>query len=93
MLRILFAIGPTETSHCQTWHNKAGNEVNDPLAPLNVVIAGQPLRFPNLNLSGGEDTQTNLIMPVPTIFLRGFPPCRSSGPPRPRGRRWGRSRR
>jgi hypothetical protein len=34
--------------------------------------------FPNLNASpfGGENFQTNLIMPEPTIFLsRQFPPC------------------
>ena len=30
--------------------------------------------FPDLNASGGEDTQTNLIMPEPTVFLsRKFP--------------------
>jgi len=33
------------------------------------------LVFPNLNASGSENTQTNLIMPEPTIFLnRKFPP-------------------
>jgi len=33
------------------------------------------LVFPDLNASGSEDTQTNLIMPEPTIFLsRKFPP-------------------
>ena len=33
------------------------------------------LVFPDLNASGGEDTQTNLIMPEPTVFLsRKFPP-------------------
>jgi hypothetical protein len=34
--------------------------------------------FPDLNAAplGGEDFQTNLIMPEPTIFLRGtFPAC------------------
>jgi hypothetical protein len=34
VLRILLSIGPTETSHFQTWHDKAGNAVSDPLAPL-----------------------------------------------------------
>jgi hypothetical protein len=52
--------------------------VSDPLAPLSVTIKGpsgqpQQLQFPNLNLSGGEDTQTNLIMPEPTVFLSGLP--------------------
>jgi hypothetical protein len=27
VLRILLAIGPTETSHFQTWHEKAGNAI------------------------------------------------------------------
>jgi hypothetical protein len=34
VLRILLSIGPTETAHFQTWHDKAGNAVNIPLAPL-----------------------------------------------------------
>ncbi len=68
VLRILLSIGPTETSHFQTWHDKAGNAkvLTD---PTNGLV------FPDLNASGGEDTQTNLIMPEPTIFLnRKFPP-------------------
>ena len=69
VLRILLSIGPTETSHFQTWHDKAGNAV--PLTdPTNGLV------FPNLNAPpfGGEDFQTNLIMPEPTIFLsRKFP--------------------
>ena len=68
VLRILLSIGPTETSHFQTWHDKAGN-----IIPLTDPTNG--LVFPNLNASGGEDTQTNLIMPEPTVFLsRKFPP-------------------
>jgi hypothetical protein len=71
VLRILLSIGPTETSHFQTWHDKAGNAVSDPLAPL----TDGSLTFPNLNVSpGGEDFQTNLIMPEPCPFLsRKFP--------------------
>jgi hypothetical protein len=65
VLRILLSIGPTETSHFQTWHDKAGN------AP---PLTDGALVFPDLNASGGESTQTNLIMPEPTIFLsRKFP--------------------
>ncbi len=30
VLRILLSIGPTETSHFQTWHDKAGNGVQPP---------------------------------------------------------------
>ncbi len=68
VLRILLSIGPTETAHFQTWHDKAGNApaLKD---PVNGLV------FPDLNGSGGEDTQTNLIMPEPTFFLsRTFPP-------------------
>jgi Ferritin-like domain len=75
VLRVLLSIGPTETSHFQTWHDKAGNAVSDPLAPLTDPSNPQ-LVFPNLNVApaGGEDFQTNLIMPEPCPFLnRKFP--------------------
>jgi hypothetical protein len=66
VLRILLSIGGTEICHFQTWHDKAGNAVSDPLAPL----TDGALSFPNLNTTpGGEDFQTNLIMPEPTAFL------------------------
>src|SRR5260221_10330152 len=69
VLRVLLSIGPTETAHFQTWHDKAGNA--PPLTdPTNGLV------FPDLNSPpfGGEDFQTNLIMPEPTIFLsRTFP--------------------
>ncbi len=68
VLRILLSIGPTETAHFQTWHDKAGNApaLKD---PTNGLV------FPDLNASGGASTQTNLIMPKPTPFLsRKFPP-------------------
>src|SRR5256886_1709071 len=70
VLRILLSIGPTETMHFQTWQDKAGNA-----PPLTDPTNG--LTFPDLNAApfGGEDFQTNLIMPEPTIFLdRKFPP-------------------
>ncbi len=70
VLRILLSIGPTETSHFQTWHDKAGN-VPALTDPTNGLV------FPDLNAApfGGQDFQTNLIMPEPTIFLsRKFPP-------------------
>jgi Ferritin-like domain len=75
VLRILLSIGPSETSHFQTWHDKAGNAVSDPLAPLTDPNNPQ-LVFPNLNVApfGSEDFQTNLIMPEPCPFLsRKFP--------------------
>ena len=71
VLRVLLSIGPTETSHFQTWHDKAGNAVSTPLAPL----TDGALVFPNLNAPpfpagfGLEDFQTNLIMPEPCPFL------------------------
>jgi hypothetical protein len=70
VLRILLSIGPTETAHFQTWHDKAGNfkVLTDP--------KNKNLVFPDLNASGSPDTQTNLIMPEPTVFLdRKFPVC------------------
>jgi len=76
VLRILISIGPTETMHFQTWADKAGNapqltDVIDPVTKVSVT-------FPDLNSSpfGGEDFQTNLIMPEPCPFLsRKLPPC------------------
>jgi Ferritin-like domain len=71
VLRVVLSIGPTETMHFQTWMDKAGNA--PPLTdPTNGLV------FPDLNSTpfGGEDFQTNLIMPEPTIFLdRKFPVC------------------
>jgi hypothetical protein len=69
VLRVLLSIGPTEAMHFQTWHDKAGNA--PPLTdPTNGLV------FPDLNSPpfGGEEFQTNLIMPEPTVFLnRSFP--------------------
>src|SRR3954452_13731993 len=64
VLRILLSIGGSEIMHFQTWHDKAGNA--PPLTDGGLV-------FPDLN-ADGEATQTNLIMPEPTKFLkRKFP--------------------
>src|ERR1700736_3286423 len=75
VLRIVLSIGGTEICHFQTWHDKAGN------APhlTNVIdpVTGVSVTFPDLNSPplGGEDFQTNLTMPEPTVFLsRHFPP-------------------
>jgi hypothetical protein len=66
VLRVLLSIGGSEIMHFQTWQDKAGNA--PPLTdPTNGLV------FPDLN-ADGEATQTNLIMPEPTIFLRrSFP--------------------
>lgn len=74
VLRILLSIGPTEAMHLQTWHDKAGNGVSAPVAPFTDPTNG--LMFPDLNSApfGGENFQTNLIMPEPCPFLdRKFP--------------------
>src|SRR5882672_76249 len=72
VLRIVLSIGPTEAMHFQTWSDKAGN------APALTDPKDSMLVFPDLNSSplGGEEFQTNLIMPEPTIFLsRSLPAC------------------
>src|SRR6266536_4396073 len=68
VLRILLSIGPSETMHFQIWHDTAGNA--PPLTdPTNGLV------FPDLNALG-EDFETDLVMPEPTIFLdRKFPVC------------------
>jgi hypothetical protein len=85
VLRILLSIGGTEISHFQTWHDKAGNA--PPLTDVDPVTGFQVV-FPDLNSPpfGGEDFQTNLIMPEPTIFLsRQFPVCSIIRPTRTEG--------
>ena len=72
VLRIVLSIGPTEAMHFQTWSDKAGN------APPLTDPTDSTLVFPDLNSPpfGGEQFQTNLIMPEPTIFLsRKLPTC------------------
>jgi hypothetical protein len=76
VLRILLSIGGTEIMHFQTWSDKAGNAK----VLTNVVdpVTGVTVTFPDLNSPpfGGEDFQTNLIMPEPTAFLsRKLPAC------------------
>ncbi|MCU1304734.1 MAG: hypothetical protein JWQ87_5018 [Candidatus Sulfotelmatobacter sp.] len=81
VLRILLSIGPTEAFHFQTWQDKAGNykRLTD---PTNGLV------FPELNSApfGGENFQTNLIMPEPAPFLsRKFPVCSIIRPTETRG--------
>ncbi len=75
VLRILISIGPTETMHFQTWADKAGNA-----PPLTAVdpMTGVSVTFPDLNSPpfGGQNFQTNLIMPEPCPFIsRKLPNC------------------
>src|SRR5581483_320708 len=66
VLRVVLSIGRTEAMHFQTWSDKAGNApaLKD---PTNGLV------FPDLNKRpfGGEDFQTNLIMPEPTTSWLG----------------------
>jgi hypothetical protein len=76
VLRILLSIGGSEIMHFQTWQDKAGNA--PPLTDGGLV-------FPDLN-ADGELTQTNLIMPEPTAFLkRKFPPVSIIRPTKTKG--------
>ena len=70
VLRVLLSIGPTESMHFQTWHDKAGN------AP---AVTDGALVFPDLSsgqFATDELFKKSLIMPEPCTFLRkNFPPC------------------
>jgi hypothetical protein len=82
VLRIVLSIGPTEAMHFQTWSDKVGN------APALTDPKDTSLVFPDLNSPplGGEEFQTNLIMPEPTIFLsRKLPACSIVRPTATRG--------
>jgi hypothetical protein len=65
VVRILISIGPTETMHFQTWHDKAGNA-----PPLTAVdpVTDVSVTFPDLE-DVGELRQKSLIMPEPCPFL------------------------
>jgi Ferritin-like domain len=89
VLRILISIGGVEIDHFALWHDKMGNAVADPLAPLTDSVTG--LTFPNFNdaasqhnamlsaadqKAGSQMFQTNLILPEPCEFLSpDLPPC------------------
>jgi hypothetical protein len=85
VLRIVLSIGGTEICHFQTWQDKAGNVL--PLTAKDPVT-GVEVSFPDLNSPplGGEDFQTNLIMPEPTAFLsRSLPACSIIRPTQTKG--------
>src|SRR5579872_2879580 len=89
VLRILISIGGVEIDHFSLWHDKMGNAVSQPVAPLFDPVTG--LTFPDFNnpvnqhngeLSPGDQEagsqmfQTNLIQPEPCEFLNpNLPPC------------------
>ena len=80
VLRLLISMGPIESMHFQTWHEKAGQ-----MRPLTDPTNG--LTFPDLNCGVDPNTgargaavrqmfQTNLIMPEPCPFIStSLPAC------------------
>ncbi len=80
VLRLLISMGPIESMHFQTWHEKAGQ-----IRPLTDPTNG--LTFPDLNCGVDPNTgargaavrqmfQTNLIMPEPCPFINtSLPVC------------------
>jgi hypothetical protein len=80
VLRLLISMGPIESMHFQTWHEKAGQ-----VRPITDPTNG--LTFPDLNCgvdpnTGARDAvvremfQTNLIMPEPCPFIStSLPRC------------------
>jgi hypothetical protein len=89
VLRILISIGGVEIDHFSLWHDKMGNAVSQPVAPLFDPVTG--LTFPDFNnpvnqhnsqlsaadqKAGSQMFQTNLIQPEPCEFLSpNLPPC------------------
>jgi hypothetical protein len=76
VLRIVVSIGGVEVDHFGLWHDKAGNAVSGSLAGLVDPETG--VTFPDLNSApfGGEQFQTNLILPEPCDFIRkSLPKC------------------
>ncbi|HTA69161.1 MAG TPA: ferritin-like domain-containing protein [Bryobacteraceae bacterium] len=89
VLRILLSIGGVEIDHFSLWHDKMGNAVAQPLAPLSDPVTG--LSFPDFNnaanqhnaqlsapdqKAGSQMFQTNLILPEPCEFLSpDLPAC------------------
>jgi hypothetical protein len=80
VLRLLISMGPIESMHFQTWHEKAGQ-----VRPLTDPTNG--LTFPDLNCGVDPNTgargaavrqmfQSNLIMPEPCPFIStSLPVC------------------
>jgi hypothetical protein len=93
VLRILLSIGPTETSHFQTWQDKAGNANTNPNGPpanppftVFDPVNNSSVTFVDLHFNQPETLQANLIMPEPCPFLnRNFPICSIIRPTETRG--------
>jgi hypothetical protein len=85
VLRILISIGGVEIDHFSLWHDKMGNAVSQPVAPLiDNGVGGTGLTFPDFNnpanqknamlsaadqAAGSQMFQTNLIQPEPCQFI------------------------
>jgi hypothetical protein len=85
VLRILLSIGGVEIDHFSLWHDKMGNAVSQPVAPLmDTGTGGTGVTFPDFNnpanqhnnglsnvdkQAGSQMFQTNLILPEPCQFL------------------------
>src|SRR6516225_10994250 len=80
VLRLLISMGPIESMHFQTWHEKAGKvrPMSDPTSGLTFPDLNAGLD-PNTGASGAgvrEMFQTNLIMPEPCPFISAsLPSC------------------
>jgi hypothetical protein len=83
VMRVLLSIGGVEIDHFSLWHDKMGNAISQPVAPLSDPVTG--LTFPDFNnpanqhnpnlsppdqAAGSQMFQTNLILPEPCTFLQ-----------------------
>jgi len=89
VLRIVLSIGGVEIDHFSLWHDKLGNAISQPVAPLMDPVTG--LTFPDFNnpanqmnpnlsaadqAAGGQMFQTNLILAEPCQFIsEDLPVC------------------
>jgi hypothetical protein len=89
VLRIFLSIGGVEIDHFSLWHDKMGNAIAQPVAPLFDPVT--KLSFPDFNnaanqfnaqlsaadkKAGSQMFQTNLILPEPCTFLSpNLPAC------------------
>ena len=54
-LRILLSIGGVEIDHFSLWHDKMGNTIAQPVAPLSDPVTG--LMFPDLNNPANQHSE------------------------------------
>jgi len=75
VLKITIGIGGSEIMHFQVWHDKAGNANAGNPVPFTVFdpVNNSTVTFTDLTTNQPESLQSNLIMPEPTDFIKGFP--------------------